>query len=154
MVDESFRIASLIKMPRGFAVRLGFGVALLLAIQVLGQSQYPQFPSTNNGRNGQNFPDSNGPFGHESNSPDKKRMQMLNAERQRGLISDTEKLVKMARELNDEMAENGSEAMTTEQVHKVEVIGKLAKSIKEKMSFSVGGYPSIEPPLTIQPGIQ
>jgi hypothetical protein len=153
-MDEPFRFPSLIKMRRSFAVRLGFGVALLLAIQVLGQSPYPQFPSTNSGRNGQNFPDSNSPFGHDSNSPEKKRMQMLNAERQKTLISDTEKLVKLAKQLNDEMADTGSGEMTGQQLHKVEEIAKLAKSIKEKMSYSVGGYPSVNPPLTMEPGIQ
>jgi len=154
VVDEPFRVTSLVKMRRRVAVRFGFGVALLLAVQVLGLSQYPQFPSTNNGRNGQNFPDSTSPFGHDTNSPDKKRMQMLNAERQKTLMSDAEKLLKLARQLNDEMAENGSDTMTSQQLHKVEEIGKLAKSVKEKMSYSVGGFPSVTPPLTIEPGIQ
>ena len=60
----------------------------------------------------------------------------------------------MAKELNDEVAENDSAAMSSEQLRKVEEIGKLASSVKSKMSFSVGGYPSLNAPLTIQPGIQ
>lgn len=153
MVNELFRLSSLLNLRRR-AVRFAFGIALLLAIQLLGASQYPQFPSTNSGRNGQNFPDSTSPFGHDSNSPEKKRVQMLNAERQRTLVSDSEKLVRLAKELNDEVAGNGSAAMTSQQLRKVEEIGKLAKSVKEKMSYSVSGFPSANPPLTMQPGIE
>jgi hypothetical protein len=135
-------------------VRSILGLALLLGIPGAGQSPYPQFPSANSGRSGQSNPDSSGPFGQDSNGPDKKRIRVLNAERQKTLVSDTERLLKLAKELNDEMAANESGPMSGAALHKVEEIGKLAKSVKEKMSFSVGGYPGINAPLTIQPGIQ
>ena len=131
---------------RRLALRSVAGLMLLLGIPVAGQ--YSQFPSTNNGR--QVYPESNGPAGQDSNGPEKKRIQMLNADRQKAIVSDTEKLLKLAKELNDEMAANESGTMSGAQLHKVEEIGKLAKSVKEKMSFSVGGYPA----LTIQPPIQ
>jgi hypothetical protein len=38
--------------------------------------------------------------------------------------------------------------MTDAQLRKVAEIAKLARSIKEKMSFSVGGYPSFKGPPT------
>ena len=134
-------------MPRRrLALRSVVGLTLLLGIPVAGQ--YPQFPSTNNGR--QVYPDSNGQMGQDSNTPDKKRIKMLNTERQKTIVSDTEKLLRLAKELNDEMAANDSGTMSGAQLHKVEEIGKLAKSVKEKMSFSMGGFPT----LTIQPPIQ
>ena len=103
---------------------------------------------------GQHYPDSTGQYGDDSNSPDKKRMRMLNAERQKALISDTEKLLKLAKELNDEVTESDSASMSDAQLRKVAEIGKLAHSVKEKMSYSVGGFPGINTPLTILPGIQ
>jgi hypothetical protein len=135
------------------AVRPAFGLALLLGLPVVGQSPFPQFPSTNSGRNGQQYPDGSGQMDQGPNSPEQKRIKLLNTERQRSLVSDSEKLLKLARELNDEVAQSESETMSSQQLHKVEEIGKLAKSVKDKMSYSVGGFPNVNGPLTIQPGI-
>ena len=129
-------------------VRWALGLALVLGIPVAGQSPYP--PST---RLGQQYPDSGSPFGQDSNSPEQKRIRMLNAERQKALVSDAEKLLKLAKELNDEVA-GDSGPMSDEELRKVGEIGKLAKSVKEKMSYSVGGYPSLNTPLTTPPGVQ
>jgi hypothetical protein len=128
------------------------GLAFMLAFPLLGQ--FPQFPSGRTERNGQHYPDGSMGGDQGPNSPEKKRIQMLNADRQRTLVSDTQKLLKLAKELNDEVSQSETGMMTGGQLHKVEEIGKLAKSVKEKMSYSVGGFPSASPPLTIQPGIQ
>ncbi len=154
MVDERCESGVPGRVRGRHCIGLVLGLAMGLGMPAAGQSPYPQFPSTNSGRNGQSYPDNSGPFGQDSNSPDKKRIKLLNAERQRALISDTEKLLRLARELKDELGANESGAMTGEQLHKLDEIGKLAKSVKEKMSFTVGGYPSLSAPLTIQPGIQ
>ena len=138
---------------RGMVLRAALGLALVLGIQVAGPTPYAQFPSTD-ARNSPHFPEAAGPYGQDANSPDKKRIQLLNAERQKSLVSDADKLLKLAKELNDEVAQSDSAELSSNQVHKVEEIGKLAKSVKSKMSFSVGGYPSLNTPLTIQPGIQ
>ena len=136
---------------RRLAVRWALGLALLLGIPVAGQSPYP--PTASNGRLGQQYPDSGSPFGQDSNSPEQRRIRMLNAERQKALISDAEKLLKLAKELNDEVA-GDSGPMSDEELRKVAEIGKLAKSVKEKMSYSVGGYPGLNTPLTTPPGVQ
>lgn len=148
-MNESIESGKPIKAAGRLALRSVLGLTLLLGIPIAGQSPFPQFPSNASGRYGQHS-DSNGPFGQDPNSPEQKRIRALNAERQKSLVSDTEKLLKLAKELNDEMAQNNSGTMKGDQLHKVEEIGKLAKSVKEKMSFSVGGFP----PLTIQPPIQ
>ena len=132
------------------AVRSVLGLTLLLGLPVAGQSPYPQYPIPSTGPYGQHYPDANSPFGQDPNSPEQKRIRALNAERQKSLVSDAEKLLKLAKELNDELAQSNSGTMNPEQLHKVEEIGKLAKSVKEKMSFTAGGFPS----LTIQPPIQ
>ena len=81
-------------------VRSVLGLTLLLGIPVAGPSPYLQFPSPNSGQYGQHYPDSNSPFGQDPNSPEQKRIRALNAERQKSLVSDAEKLLKLAKELN------------------------------------------------------
>lgn len=155
MIDESTESEKLTRSRRGrLVLRAALGVTLVLGIPGVGQSGYPQFPSNNNGKLGQHYPDSTGQFGDESNSPDKKRIRMLNVERQKALISDTEKLLKLARELNNEVTRSDSTSLSDAQLRKVAEIGKLAHSVKEKMSYSVGGFPGGSTPLTIAPGVQ
>ena len=155
-MDESTGSEKLTRARRRrLVLRAALGVALVLGIPVTGLSGYPQFPSTTgNGKLGQHYPDSTGQFGDDSNSPDKKRIRMLNAERQKALISDTEKLLKLAKELNDEVTGSDSTSLSDAQLRKVAEIGKLAHSVKEKMSYSVGGFPGPNTPLTIAPGVQ
>jgi single-stranded DNA-specific DHH superfamily exonuclease len=130
-------------------------LALLLGIPLPGQSPFAQYPSSNGaGRLDQRYPDSGSQFPQDPNSPDQKRIRLLNAERQKSLVSDVDKLLKLAKELNDEVVGSDSSSMSDEQLHKVAEIGKLAKSVKEKMSYSVGGYPGVNAPLTTAPGIQ
>jgi hypothetical protein len=130
---------------RRWAVRCVLGFGLLLGIPGVGQAPYPQFPSNNSGKYGQHNPSSAGPFDTES-APDPKRLRLLNAERQKSIVSDSEKLLKLARELNDEVAGSDSLSLTDAQLRKVAEIGKLARSVKEKMSFSVGPNPELNKP--------
>lgn len=147
-VDEQAQIRRKVCVGRERrAIRFALGLALVLAMPVAGQSPYPQFPSTNNGKSGRNYPDANSQFGADP-TVDPKRMQLLNAERQKELVSDTQKLLRLAQELNAEVSDANAAAMTDAQLRKVAEIAKLARSIKEKMSFSVGGYPSFKGPPT------
>jgi hypothetical protein len=132
------------------AIRFLCGLALLLGIPVVGQSPYSQFPSPNDGKFGHNYPDSNPPFGTDP-AADEKRLRQLNLARHKELVSDTARLLQLARELNDEVVDPGT-PLTDAQMKKVAEIGKLARSVKEKMSFTVGGYPELKSPLS--PGIQ
>jgi hypothetical protein len=83
--------------------------------------------------------------GHQDmSSPDdyetvmaEKRLRALNAERQKQMIADAEKLLKLARELNDEVAASNSGTLTPEQLHKIAEIEKLARSVKERMVAGV-----------------
>jgi hypothetical protein len=154
LVDESSHSNYRKAMRRRAVGRVALRVVLLLGIEAAGLKPFAQFPSNNNGRFGQQLPDPSGQYGQESNSPEKRRIQMLNAQRQKSLVSDAEKLLKLAKQLNDEVSENESSGLSSDQLHKVEEIGKLARSVKSKMSFTVGGYPSLNAPLTTQPGIE
>jgi hypothetical protein len=79
------------------------------------------------------------------------QLAALNAERQKKMVSDTNKLLKLANELDAEVRLSGSGALTAAQLHKVAEIEKLARSVKDKMSTSIRGpldvsAPYIPPP--------
>ncbi len=75
--------------------------------------------------------DSSGDYDSEMNG---KRQLALNIERQKRMVADTNKLLKMARELNDEVAASNAGTLTPEQLHKIAEIEKLARSVKEGMT--------------------
>jgi hypothetical protein len=76
-----------------------------------------------------------------------KRLRALNADRHKSLVSDTEKLLKLARQLDAEIASNPTGQLTPEELHKVAVIEKLAHNVKTKMAESFGGGPQLKPPM-------
>ena len=76
-----------------------------------------------------------------------KRMRALNADRQKSMVSDADKLVKLARQLDTEIASNPTEELTPEEVRKLTQIEKLARSVKTKMAQSFGGGPQMQPPI-------
>jgi DNA-binding transcriptional regulator YdaS (Cro superfamily) len=68
-----------------------------------------------------------------------KRVRMINAERQKTMVSETNKLVKLAAELNAEIARSNSGELSPAQLRKVAEIEKLAHSVRDKMVMSVRG---------------
>lgn len=82
-----------------------------------------------------------------------RRIRALNNERQKEMVSDTNKLLKLAQELNDEIAAKNAGTLTFDQLHKIAQIEKLARGVKEKMAVGVGqpGPPVMVP--TQPPGV-
>ena|GEM_PF-1450895 len=74
-----------------------------------------------------------------------KRLRALNADRQKSMVSDTDRLVKLARQLDAEIASNPSDELTPEELHKVAEIEKLAHNVKAKMAQSFDGGPRVNP---------
>jgi len=72
-------------------------------------------------------------------------LRMANAERQKSLVNDANKLLKLARELDSEVGAGQAGALTAAQLRKVAEIEKLAHNVKEKMSTSVRGIPVFGP---------
>jgi hypothetical protein len=60
-------------------------------------------------------------------------VRMQNAERQRHLVSDTERLLTLTNQLQAAIAASGSETLTPEMVRQMDEIEKLARSVKTKM---------------------
>jgi hypothetical protein len=125
------------------AARLALGLALLLAFALPGRAQAgPASPSPgmpplyeDTGAAKQqtefnNFPD-NDPAAKE------RQLRVLNAERQRSMVSDADKLLKLARELEDEISRTNPESLTQDQLRKIAKIEKLARSVKDKMSTAM-----------------
>jgi len=74
-------------------------------------------------------------------------LRMQNIERQKEMVTDTNKLLKLARELNAEMSSSNADLLAPTELRKVAEIEKLARSVKEKMSTSAGNMPVfMEPP--------
>jgi hypothetical protein len=91
-----------------------------------------------------------GGFGDEDAVFAVRQIRALNADRQRSMVSDTEKLLKLAKELNEEIADQNGEALNAAQVRKLAEIEKLAHNVKQKMSFSIAGGPSFHD-IIVQP---
>jgi hypothetical protein len=131
-------------------VRLGVAAALLLVPPGGAQSglQSPRAPSAP-------VPPSVGGMIGDTSDEDsveaQKRLKAINAERQKSLVADTNKLFKLATELNAELAGEHSESFNPDQLRKVAEIEKLAHSVKEKMGLSVKGMPVFVPlPVRVQ----
>jgi hypothetical protein len=65
------------------------------------------------------------------------RIRSLNLDRQKKLVSDTNKLLRMANELSAELSNSHSDSFTPDQLHKLGEIEKLAHNVREKMKNPV-----------------
>jgi hypothetical protein len=86
-----------------------------------------------------------GDFGSPDPVLAKRQLRLLNVERQKDMVSDADKLLALAKEFNAEVEAADSGSLSLDQMHKVDQIEKLAKSVKSKMSLTIGGN-------TIAPG--
>ena len=119
-------------VPRSLAV------ASLLVLSVAAQS--PGIPGSqpgiDHGQAGSRLPAPQEPSFEPNLNPilEAKRIKALNQMRHKAMVDDAARLLVLARELNDD-SRNLSPA---DRVHKAAEIEKLAKSVKEKMTFTVG----------------
>lgn len=66
-----------------------------------------------------------------------RRMKMLNDERRKNIVSYSDKLFKLATELNNEIAHSNSGSLTPEQLRKIAEIEKLAHNVRDKMTMTI-----------------
>jgi hypothetical protein len=106
------------------------------------------------------YPQENGPMmtsgdgdGVESVEAER-RLNALNAEREKALISDTAKLLKLAIALNEQIGKSNPGQLTPEQLRMVAEMEKLAHSVREKMAMSLRGpqYPGMDAPMPFPQG--
>jgi hypothetical protein len=67
-----------------------------------------------------------------------KRIAQLNQIRHKAMVSDAEKLLRLAHELNEDANTSGAGLSQAERMHKAAEIERLAKGVKEKMTYAVG----------------
>lgn len=131
------------------AVLLSLACAARSGAQTGSSGSGAQQHSTMNG----NFPQRSdmGPLAMDDYDPmiTERRLRALNMERQKEMVSDANKLLKLARELNAEVAGQKTEMLTPDQLHKIAEIEKLARNVKERMASAVGEPQSVIPPATI-----
>lgn len=96
------------------------------------------------------FPRSNNPADLDDPAARHQRELALNRERQKAIVSDTDKLLKLAGEFDLEVKNSDSEALTPAEERKLAMIEKLAKNVKDKMSYSPPAA-SEEPLFPIRP---
>ena len=71
-----------------------------------------------------------------------KQIRALNEQRQKQIVSDTERLLQLAEELNREL-EGSNTVPASEEMRKVSQIEKLARSVKDKMRDAVTAGPTV-----------
>ena len=75
-----------------------------------------------------------------------RRMRALNIERQRQIVADAGKLLRLARELNEEIARANAGSLTPEALRRIAEIEKLARRVRQKMVDGVPLPTVITPP--------
>ncbi len=154
------RIRSL-NVSRSVRTALSLAIFLLLAVIPEGHSQST---GTKSGSDGSQPPPHSTlpehprfePAPGDDESPDsiatERRVHALNMVRQKLLVQDTNKLFRLAKELNQEVASTSPTAWTPDQLHKIAEIEKLAHSVRERMAMAVGEpSPSMFPPTVAFP---
>ena len=132
------------------AVRQMLWLALALALPA-GAQNGPPLPLPGGAQNGpsgmqqptlrQHLPMSPAPLNDADPIQEERWLRGLNIERQKMMVSDANKLLKLASELNAEVSSSNQDSLTPAQLRNVAEIEKLARSVKEKMSTSAQGTP-------------
>jgi hypothetical protein len=81
-----------------------------------------------------------------------RQLKAMNAQRQKLMVSDAEKILKLAQEIHaDVEAGQGRDGeLTAMQARKIADIEKLAREVKQKMSTSLVGGPTFHDPVPLQ----
>jgi hypothetical protein len=122
------------------SLRRCLAAAILIVLPVAAQSPGPPLNPAGQGQPISRLPNQAPPLS-SNQTLDQKRISLLNKLRQRAMVDDAAKLLILARQLNAESS-NLSDA---ERMHKAAEIEKLAKSVKDKMSYAVGDNPLAPP---------
>jgi hypothetical protein len=140
------------------------GLALVAALSLgcVAQAQTPMPPGQGNGNSGMQGIDGAGSgrggfsrpnLGTLANDTDdydpmmaERRLRALNIERQKQMVSDAAKLLKLAQELNSEVAAANTGEFSFDQLRKIAEIEKLARNVRERMAAAVGEAPNVMPP--------
>lgn len=74
-----------------------------------------------------------------------RQVKLLNDQRQKVIVADSERILQLARELDADATSEIPTFSVAERMHKAEEIEKLAKTVREKMTNAVGVPPPPNP---------
>ncbi len=132
----------------GLAVLLALACAFVCGLPVSAQSSGGSNGGQNQGMGGMHAHTDLSPFSADVADPAMvdRRIRALNIERQKQIVADTDKLLKLARELNEEVAKANTGTLTLDELHKIADIEKLARNVRQRMTEGVGEPQGIIPP--------
>ena len=155
-------IAQGVRRANALLLFVGPALVLLLVFALtpsLNHAQQPPWPSQNpSGVQTRHLgvdpldPDRLDPENHQIQAMKVKLYKALNAKRQQAMVDETDKLVNLSAQLRSEIDGSHPRALTSEQLHKVAEIEKLARNIRDKMSVAVGPVPRSMQPSSIMIG--
>jgi hypothetical protein len=126
---------------------VAFCLALLLALPAGAQNSPSQTQPSGSGHLGQLSANSTVEFEPPDLSMEQHRERQLNADRQKALVADADKLLKLVSKFNAEIGAANPETLTPAQLRTLGEIQKLAHSVKTRMSDPLFGTPVfMEPP--------
>jgi HAMP domain-containing protein len=76
-----------------------------------------------------------------------KRLKAMNAQRQKTMVEDTDKLLKLTADLNMEVNHEHPKQLNADQLRRLAEIEKLAKNVREKMSDAIGPIQAVPMPV-------
>jgi hypothetical protein len=119
------------------APRHMLAILLLLGLPVAAQSPGTSAQDAQDGGIIRRGLDNSGAAGIDARM-EARRIAALNLQRQHQMVSDADKLLKLARELNADSDAGGTILSQAERMQKAAEIEKLAKNVKDKMTFAIG----------------
>jgi hypothetical protein len=132
-----------------FAARRALGLALLLALPAGAQNSPPQVQQPSPGHMGQMTANATVEFDQPDPIGEQHRQRLLNADRQKALVTDVDKLLKLVSKFNAEIGAVNPDTLTPAQLRTLGEIQKLAHSVKTRMSDPVYGTPVFMEPLPL-----
>lgn len=127
------------------------GAALLLCAAAAGHAQYsPGLPGEGD-QIRTHLSDGAEELRQAREALELRRLRMMNADRHKAMISDADKLLRLAQELNATLAAGSSGMPPAERIHKAAEIEKLARQVKDKMTYAAELPATAAPPFGVGP---
>jgi hypothetical protein len=121
----------------GLEIGVVFGAVLLCGMAVAQLQEPGPLPATP-GQNAGRVPFGQGQGQGQDQDPIVRRAQLeaakrQNADRQKKMIADTDKIVQLAEELKAKVDSGNKDTLSVAEAKKIEAIEKLARSVKDRM---------------------
>ena len=78
-----------------------------------------------------------------------RQLRALNAARQKSIVTDTARLLKLATGLKAEMGASNSDELTPAEMRELNEIEKLARNVRQEMSLTIGDGPAFRDPYAL-----